>query len=176
MRTPTPDSRTCNILNSTNPSHMMVITKDLETKLLINSALRAQLLFGYSEHRAEFDQNPHIKTSYPLKHLDFSICMYTSEQQSSTQEVQPSVCKGPREHLTQLVLAPISCTSSGIQSASVALRGETTTKSSSGEVCFLTPKHRVEHLELTWGTQVTCNPRKGHHLCSGKRNPPELGK
>lgn len=65
MRTPTPDSRTCNILNSMNPSHMMVITEDLETKRPINSALRAQLLFSYSQYRDEFGQDPCMKRSYP---------------------------------------------------------------------------------------------------------------
>lgn len=51
MSTPTADSGTCNIPKSMNPSHMMVITGDLETQRPINSALRAQLLFTYSQHR-----------------------------------------------------------------------------------------------------------------------------
>lgn len=50
MRTPTPDSRTCNILNSMNPSHMMVITEDLETKktnkFSIKSTAPVQLLIA----------------------------------------------------------------------------------------------------------------------------------
>lgn len=52
LSTPTADSGTCNIPKSMNPSHMMVITADLETQSPINSALRAQLLFAYSQHRA----------------------------------------------------------------------------------------------------------------------------
>lgn len=51
LSTPTADSGTCNIPKSMNPSHMMVITGDLETQRPINSALRAQLLFAYSQHR-----------------------------------------------------------------------------------------------------------------------------
>lgn len=92
MRTPTPDSRTCNILNSTNPSHMTVITKDLETKLLINSASRAQLLFSYSQHRAEFSQNPRMKTSYPLKHLDFSTCCIYIHKWTAELYTTPTKC------------------------------------------------------------------------------------
>lgn len=69
MSTPSADSGTCNIPKSMNPSHMMVITGDLETQRPINSALRAQLLFTYSQHRIwpEFGWD-----SYPFKNLDFS--------------------------------------------------------------------------------------------------------
>lgn len=51
LGTPTADSGTCNIPKCMNPSHMMVITGDLETQRPINSAWRAQLPFAYSQHR-----------------------------------------------------------------------------------------------------------------------------
>lgn len=112
-----------------------------------------------------------MKTSYPLRHLDSSTCcMYTREQQSSVQEVQPSAFKGPREHLTQLLWLPFPGPPQKLSISSI--EEGTVTKSSSREVCFLTPKHSVEHLELTWRMRVSCNPKKGlvFYLTWGSRN------
>lgn len=104
--TPTADSGTCNIPKSMNPSHMMVIIGDLETQRPINSALRAQLLFAYSQHRVwpEFaweglTPSRILISQHVVDPLDTSDHM--SDKEYSTQ----MSLKGPKIP-TQRVLAP----------------------------------------------------------------------